>query len=78
MTIAFHRSGTGAPLLLLHGLGMDRHVWDGLSALSDRFELLTCDLPALGGIEDMAEAVAAALRRESIARAHVVGHDFVL
>ena len=24
MTIAFHRSGTGAPLLLLHGLGMGR------------------------------------------------------
>ena len=75
MTIAFHRSGTGAPLLLLHGLGLDRHVWDGLSGRSDRFERLTCDLPALNRIEDMAESVAAGLRREGIARAHIVGHD---
>jgi pimeloyl-ACP methyl ester carboxylesterase len=75
MTIAFHRTGTGAPLLLLHGLGLDRHAWDGLSGLSDRFELLTCDLPARSRVEDMAEAVAASLRRAGIARAHVVGHD---
>jgi pimeloyl-ACP methyl ester carboxylesterase len=75
MTIRFHRSGRGAPLLMLHGLGLDRHIWDGLSALSDRFELVSCDLPAVLGIEDMSEVLAAALRRDGIAKTHVVGHD---
>jgi pimeloyl-ACP methyl ester carboxylesterase len=75
MTIRFHRSGRGAPLLMLHGLGLDRHIWDGLSALSDRFELVSCDLPAALGIEDMSEVLAAALRRDGIAKTHVVGHD---
>ena len=75
MTIAFHRTGTGAPLLLLHGLGGDRRSWDGLSGLSDRYALITCDLPALDRIEDMADVVATALRRDGVARAHCVGHD---
>ena len=83
-TIALHRTGQGAPVLLLHGLGMNRRVWDGIGELADRFSLIACDLPGFGetptpsapyGIEDLADAIAAVLQRENIGRAHVVGHD---
>lgn len=75
MTIHLHRSGRGAPLLMLHGLGLDRRSWDGLAALSDGFELIACDLPALDRVEDMSEAIGASLRLHRIERAHVIGHD---
>ncbi len=75
MTITFHRTGTGTPVLLLHGLGLDRHAWDGLAALAEDWELLACDIPALNTIEDMAEAIAAGLRQQGVNRAHIVGHD---
>ena len=26
--LAHHRSGSGAPLVLLHGIGLDRRCWD--------------------------------------------------
>ena len=84
MTIDLHRSGRGAPLLMLHGLGMDRHAWAGLSALADRYELIACDLPGHGEnpaaaathrIEDLSGELAAAIRRAGIERTHVMGHD---
>lgn len=75
MTIRFHRSGVGPKLLMLHGIGMDRHAWDGMAALSDRFEVIGCDLPASPAIEDMSETLAAAMRREGIEKTHLIGHD---
>ena len=84
MTIHLHRSGRGTPLLMLHGLGMDRHVWDGLAALSDHRELIGCDLPGHGetptpaqpyGIEDLSEELGATLRQHGIQRADIIGHD---
>ena len=75
MTIDFHRSGQGASLLMLHGLDQNRHVWDGLAGLSDRFECIGCDLPMLDGIDALSKALAAALRHDGIERTHIVGHD---
>ncbi len=84
MTIHFHRSGHGAPLLMLHGLGLDRRAWNGLSALSDSFELMSCDLPGHGetlsppvpyGIGELSELIAAALRQAGLSKTHVIGHD---
>jgi len=83
-TIRLHRTGHGAPLLLLHGIGLDRHMWDGIGGLADRFPLLTCDLPGHSEtpaptgpyeIADLSEALGAVIRREGIGRPHVVGHD---
>ncbi len=83
-TIRLHRSGRGAPLLLLHGLGMRRQAWDCLGGLADRFELIACDLPGHGeaavppapyGIDDLSESLAVAMRRDGIGCAHVVGDD---
>jgi 3-oxoadipate enol-lactonase len=82
--IRLHRAGKGAPVVMLHGLGMDRHAWGCLGALADSFEIVTYDLPGHGetavppspyGIEELSEQLATVLQREGITRAHVVGHD---
>jgi len=36
------------PLLLVHGLLVDRRVWEGNAALSERFRVIRVDLPAHG------------------------------
>ena len=42
-------SGRGAPLVLLHGWGLNVRVWDPLGAvLAERFRLITVDLPGHG------------------------------
>jgi 3-oxoadipate enol-lactonase len=81
-SIVLHSAGEGAPLLLLHCLGVDRHFWDFASGLAGEFRLLSLDLPGHGetrvpgaaySIEDLAELCAQVLRREGVARAHVAG-----
>jgi pimeloyl-ACP methyl ester carboxylesterase len=47
--IAWDRVGDGPPLLLLHGLGGERHVWQPLLApLADHRTLIVPDLPGFG------------------------------
>jgi len=47
--IAFERHGSGEPLLLIHGTGIDRRCWDPvIDALALRHELLVIDLPGHG------------------------------
>jgi pimeloyl-ACP methyl ester carboxylesterase len=49
MTLAYDRAGRGSPLVLLHPLGADRHVWDPLlEHLADRREVILIDLPGFG------------------------------
>jgi 3-oxoadipate enol-lactonase len=81
--IRLHRRGAGPTIVLLHCLGVDRHLWDIAAADLDRdFTLLTYDFPGHGeaplpphayGVEQLSEQLAAVLRREGIARSHVVG-----
>ncbi|HVB66812.1 MAG TPA: alpha/beta fold hydrolase [Acetobacteraceae bacterium] len=80
--IRLHRKGTGPALVLLHCLGVTHRLWDPLDPLADRFTLLAYDLPGHGetplpaapyGVEELADQLAAVLRREGIARAHVCG-----
>ncbi|MGN6570006.1 MAG: alpha/beta fold hydrolase [Pseudolabrys sp.] len=81
-SIVMHSAGRGAPLLLLHCLGVDRHFWDFAETLADEFRLLSFDLPGHGetpvpagayGIDTLADLCADLLRREGVPRVHVAG-----
>lgn len=80
--VVLHSSGEGAPLLLLHCLGVDRHFWDFTAELAGEFRCLSFDLPGHGetpvpagayGIDELADLCADLLSREGAARAHVAG-----
>ena len=81
--IRLHRTGSGPAVVMVHCLGVDRHMWDFTSEnLSGKFTILTYDLPGHGetqvpgkpyGIEHLSAQLAAALDQSRVARAHVAG-----
>jgi len=81
--VKLHRAGQGPALVLLHCLGVDRHLWDfALPALTRRHTVLTLDFPGHGEtavpargttIEDLSAQLAVALDREKVAKTHVAG-----
>ena len=85
-TLAQHRTGHGSPLVLLHPLGADRHVWDPLvPVLAARRELIAIDLPGFGESpaldaevptpRALAGAVAEHLAAIGVQRPHVAGNS---
>ncbi|MFD5312260.1 alpha/beta fold hydrolase [Streptomyces ardesiacus] len=49
ITLAYARSGTGEPLLLLHGIGHHRQAWDPvMDILATEREVIAVDLPGFG------------------------------
>jgi pimeloyl-ACP methyl ester carboxylesterase len=79
--IAYTRTGSGEPLVLLHALGLDRHMWDPvIERLSAEREVYAVDLPGFGEsgpIEpaspaDLARAIDAGL---GLDRPHVAGNS---
>jgi len=48
-SLAYTRLGQGAPLVLLHGIGMSRQSWDPVvPALARQFDVIAVDLPGFG------------------------------
>jgi pimeloyl-ACP methyl ester carboxylesterase len=84
-TLDVRRGGEGEPLVLIHGLGSSRRVWDRLRPrLEAKHEVIAFDLPGFGespwpgeraGIPHLADAVEAELDGLGIERAHVAGHS---
>src|SRR3954464_1390076 len=87
MGLDHHRGGSGAPLVLIHGIG---HTWRGwrpmLPMLEERFDVLAVDLPGFGrsepfppGVDSTPEALADAVEdemgRAGFERAHIAGNS---
>lgn len=85
--LAYERTGSGEPLLLIHGIAHRRQAWAGVvERLADEFEVITVDLPGHGESPEfdlagrtVREAVTAelhALRSElGVERPHVAGNS---
>ena len=79
--LAHTRTGDGPPIVLMHGIGLDRHAWDPVVPLLAReHEVIAVDLPGfgesapLGGTPDVA-ALAAAVEALGLERPHAVGNS---
>jgi len=85
--LAFDRTGTGEPLVLLHGQGFSRRAWDPVvPALAERRDVISVDLPGHGesarqprgtgsAPRDLAIAVAELLDELDLPTAHVAGNS---
>ncbi|HLU33914.1 MAG TPA: alpha/beta fold hydrolase [Natronosporangium sp.] len=85
--IVYERHGSGAPLVLLHGLGHRRQAWDPvLRPLSERHEVYTLDLPGFGqspapdperpfGIAALVDTVADWCAHAGVERPHIAGNS---
>jgi pimeloyl-ACP methyl ester carboxylesterase len=85
MSLAHDRTGSGEPLILIHGFGTHRAIWELVTPLLARErEVIAIDLPGFGDspatVEDptpprLAAAVAGFLDELGIGRAHVAGYS---
>ena len=85
MGLAFERTGTGEPVVLVHGLGSRGDAWGPVSELLARErQVIAVDLPGFGasepdGTEPSIEALTDRMERffeeEGLERPHVVGNS---
>ncbi len=65
--LAVERTGSGAPLVLLHGIATDRRIWSTvLTDLAHEHSVVTVDLPGFGGSEPVGEGFALSEVAEAI------------
>jgi pimeloyl-ACP methyl ester carboxylesterase len=79
--LAHSRTGDGPPIVLLHGIGLDRAAWDPVvPLLAAENEVIAVDLPgfgasaALGGTPEV-DALAEAVEGLGLERPHVAGNS---
>jgi pimeloyl-ACP methyl ester carboxylesterase len=88
MTPLVHdRHGTGAPLILVHGLGSRRQVWAPvIDSLAAQYEVFAIDLPGFGEsapfppgeratVRNLAAAVTAFAQDQGLDRPHIAGNS---
>jgi pimeloyl-ACP methyl ester carboxylesterase len=78
--------GSGKPMVvLIHGLGQDREVWDRVAArLEGRYRLLLVDLPGHGAsasianvsVDAVADVLDRTLKERKVKQALLVGHSY--
>ena len=83
--LSFTRTGSGEPLLLLHGFGSSRRDFTAVrELLAERFDVLDMDLPGVGRSSALAErptvaaitdAVELTLDAQGVAGVHVLGNS---
>jgi pimeloyl-ACP methyl ester carboxylesterase len=84
--LAFDRRGNGPPVVLLHGIGHDRHAWGPITDLLTPYrELVLVDLPGHGasplpssgnvGVAELTEQVERLLSELGLDRPLVVGNS---
>ena len=79
--LAHSRTGSGPPIVLMHGIGLDRAVWDPVVPLLAReHEVYAVDLPGFGASpvlegEPTVAALAAAVEELGLERPHVAGNS---
>lgn len=83
--INYSVTGTGLPVVLLHGFLENLHIWDDLTGfLQAGFQVIAVDLPGFGKtpvfaenhtMPFMADAVKAVLEAEKVQQAVLVGHS---
>lgn len=84
-TLAFRQAGTGAPVVLIHGVGMKSQAWGPqIAALSVTHHVVAIDLPGHGGssplplgaqLPDFVEWLHAALASLNLGRVSLAGHS---
>jgi pimeloyl-ACP methyl ester carboxylesterase len=85
--LATTRGGSGEPMLLIHGLGSSRTVWDSTRPPLERhFDVIAVDMPGFGDqpwfedgsaptMDSLANAVEAEMDELGVDRAHIVGNS---
>ena len=86
VNVAYHRYGSGDPLVLIHGITTYSFLWkDMVPGLADRFDVISPDLVSCGesamphgqdvSIKAQARYVTGLLAGLGIEKAHLAGHD---
>ena len=81
----YREEGDGQTVILIHGFPMNQHVWDSFQEkLSDKFHVITLDLPGFGKSEALAsgfsvgavaDAVLNFIRDKQYTNAVLIGHS---
>ncbi|RAZ90816.1 flavin reductase [Mesorhizobium hawassense] len=81
----FIRAGSGAPVLFIHGVGMDAAIWQPqIDLMRDRFDVIAIDMlghgasqlpPQNAGLSDYADQAIRLLDHLGLDRVAVVGHS---
>ncbi|WP_227997547.1 alpha/beta fold hydrolase [Nocardia australiensis] len=83
-TLNHYRTGTGEPLVLVHGIGSRWQVWEPIiDTLAESFDVIAVDLPGFGDstaiahttVDTITDALADFLATAGIERPHLAGNS---